>query len=125
MLKSDDTLLKITLVVGVSSGADKVTVGAKMKGIPMMKSKSADAGAEMLLTTVRLQAMTLPTRGRAWRWAGKPSWEQPDQNESQKPKRRSNPGNRGSLFKGVKDCQQSLVKKTTKRTTQKGDCKEL
>ena len=81
VLKSDDMLLKITLVVGGSSGADKVTVGAKMKGIPMMKSKSADAGAETLLMTVRLRAMMMPTRGRAWQWAGKPSWEQPDRNE--------------------------------------------
>ena len=126
MLKSDDTLLKITLMVGRSSGADKVTVGAKTKGIPTMKSKGADAGAETLLTTARLQAMTMPTRGRAWRRAGKPSWEQPDRNESQKPERRSNPGDRGSIFKGVEDCQQNLVKKTANRTTnQKGDRKEL
>ena len=125
-LERDDTLLKITLVVGGSSGADKVTVGAKMKGIPMMKSKRADAGAETLLTMVRLQVMMMPTWGRVWQRARKPSWEQLDQNESQKPKRRSDPGNRGSIFKGIEDCQQSLVKKTTKRTTnQKGDCKEL
>ena len=114
-----DMLLKIMLVVGGSSGVDKVTVGAKTKGIP-------DAGVETLLMMVRLRAMMMPTRGRAWRRAGKPSWEQPDRNESQKPKGRSNLGDRGSIFKGVEDCQQSLVKKTTKRTTnQKGNHKEL
>ena len=67
MLESNDTFQKITLVFGGSSRAEKVTVGAKTKGVLMMKSKSADAGAETLLTMVRLRAMMMPMRGKAWR----------------------------------------------------------
>ena len=76
-----------------------------------MKSKSADAGVETLLMMARLQVMTMPMRGWAWQWAGKPSWEQPDQNKSQKAKSRSNPGDRGSIFKGIEDANKVLSRK--------------
>ena len=58
-LESKDTLLKIILVVGGSSRADRVTGGVETKGIPTLKSKSADAGVETLL-------MMMPMRGWAW-----------------------------------------------------------